>query len=102
MKIEKSISELVKTNYVPVEESKEGLLRGGFGEISEGTKADGGYIAGLDNCQCGGNNCNCLNGCHSETGNNCDCPGKIAKNGNNCNCGVTSSTTTLPPPGISF
>ena len=34
MKLNKQISELVQTNFVPVEEANEGLLRGGFGEIS--------------------------------------------------------------------
>ena len=34
MKLNKQISELVQTDFVPVEEANEGLLRGGFGEIS--------------------------------------------------------------------
>ena len=77
MKIEKSISELVQTNYVPVEESKEGLLRGGFGEITTCIYSD----EVVNNCQCNGNNCPCNGG-----KDNCDC--------------TTTTTTTKPPIGV--
>lgn len=96
MKINKSISELAQTNFIPLEETKEGLLRGGFGEISDGTRAQE-YSAGSDNCTCGGNNCNCVNHCPYPEGNNCSCSGKTAPN-NNCKCGITTTTSTTQPP----
>jgi hypothetical protein len=73
MKLNKSISELVKTNYVPVEEAKEGLLRGGFGEISTG----GGFSTGsYDEC----------------TNTNCPCPPPETTT-------TTPKPTTTPSPG---
>ena len=55
MKLTKTISELARTNFVPVEETKEGLLRGGFGEIL----AESESLRIQNNCSCSGNNCNC-------------------------------------------
>lgn len=85
MKLNKQISELVQTDFVPVEETKEGLLRGGFGEI----------LAEKDSTRVR-NNCAC-------NGNNCDCPnGKCEVSGDNCNCGTTTTTTTVIVTGIQF
>lgn len=82
MKIEKSISELVKTNYVPVEESKEGLLRGGFGEIF----TESNDVRVLNNCTCNGNNCLCKGG-----KDNCNCPnGTCNAPRDNCICGTST------------
>ena len=92
MKLNKQISELVQTDFVPVEETKEGLLRGGFGEISAG----GDPVDIANNCECNGNDCACYK-------NNCDCPdGKCKVKGNNCDCGTTTTTTTEQPGSLSF
>lgn len=77
MKLNKSISELVKTNYVPVEEAKEGLLRGGFGEISAGE-------LGMPEKSI---NVICKN-------DNCPCPPP--------NTTTTTTTTEMPGDGIRF
>ena len=71
MKLNKQISELVQTNFVPVEEANEGLLRGGFGEI---------LSAGVG---------------QSEPAFNLVCP-----NGN-CSCTTTTTTTTTKKPTFS-
>lgn len=85
MKLNKSISELVQTDFVPVEETKEGLLRGGFGEILAGSDS----TRVLNNCQCNGNNCPCKDACPTE--------------GDNCSCGTTTTTsTTKKSSGIQF
>lgn len=75
MKLNKPISELVHSNFVAVEETKEGLLKGGFGEID----GCGGQSTGLfDSC----NSCN----------TNCPCPAT-----------TTTTTTLLPiPTSIQF
>lgn len=82
LKRKSAIAELEK-GFTPLEKTKEGLLLGGFSEIS---------AYGSDNCQCNGNNCQC-NGnncqCSSSSSDNCQC------NGNNCQC--TSSTPTPAP-----
>lgn len=56
MKLTKSISELVQTNYVPVEDAKEGLLRGGFGEIGGAKDQSNGWFDTCDTCN---TNCPC-------------------------------------------
>lgn len=76
----KSVQTLFEHSFEPLERTKEGLLLGGFGEIS---------AYGSDNCQCYGNNCQC-NG-----SNNCQCNG-----GNNCQCSGSSTTTTASPTQI--
>ena len=77
MKLNKSISELVKTNYVPGEEAKEGLLRGGFGEIG-GTKGQSnGWLDKCDTC---------------DTNTNCPCPPPETTT-------TTPKPTTTPSPG---
>lgn len=91
MKLNKSISELVHTDFVPVEETKEGLLRGGFGEIF----AENDSTRVLNNCECDGNNCMCNDG-----KDNCSCPNKCGNPENNCKCGTT--TTSQPKEGIIF
>lgn len=72
MKNFKQLKLLIKSqSFVPLEESKEGLLKGGFSLLSEGVA--------VDNCNCGTlpNNCSC-------NGDNCACPPTIQ---NNCTCG---------------
>ena len=92
MKLNNLISELVQTDFVPVEETKEGLLRGGFGEVSAG----GDSVDIANNCQCNGNNCSCNK-------DNCPCPdGGCEVKGNNCDCGTTTTTTTEQPCNLSF
>lgn len=92
MKIDekKAIVSLVKNDFTPLEESKEGLLKGGFGSIIP--PGAGPKPFSLDNCPCRGNNCPCPNsGCILDP------------KGNNCYCGTTTTTppkpitTTLPP-----
>lgn len=84
---------LAKQGFVPLEETKEGMLRGGFAALTQ---------ALLNNCKCDTlpNNCTC-------DGNNCDCPPSKPNNcicgSNNCNCYKTSAVptaapTTLAPP----
>lgn len=68
MKLNKQISELVQTDFVPVEEANEGLLRGGFGEIGGSVVQSTGIF---DSC----NKCN-----------------------TNCPCQATTTTTTTLPP----
>ena len=68
MKLNKQISELVQTNFVPVEEANEGLLRGGFGEIS------------MEEVDLSGRSINFV--CKDE----------------NCPCPPTETTTTTPIP----
>ena len=68
MKLNKQISELVQTNFVPVEEANEGLLRGGFGEI---------LSAGVG---------------QSEPAFNLVCQNVV-----NCSCSTTTTTTTKKP-----
>ena len=96
---------LAKQGFVPLKETKEGLLRGGFAALSGGID---------NNCKCDTlpNNCTCDN-------NNCGCPPSKVDNcpcgSNNCNCyktaavpttaPKTTSTTLAPPkpaPGMGF
>lgn len=70
MKLNKQISELVQTDFVPVEETKEGLLRGGFGEVESADSAE----LVVNNCDCKGNNCVCY--------------------GNDCGPATTTTTST--------
>lgn len=88
---------LAKQGFAPLEETKEGLLRGGFAALSTkvGNNCDCDILT--NNCKCRGNNC----GCPPSVSNNCDC------GGNNCNCystvavpapGPTSASTTSAPP----
>lgn len=88
MKIDekKAIVSLVKNDFTPLEESKEGLLKGGFGSVIP--PGAGPTPFSLDNCPCrdGRNNCPCPNsGCVLDH-----------PKGNNCYCG----TTTTPPPPV--
>lgn len=91
---EKGIVSLVKNDFTPLEESKEGYLKGGFGSV---ILTETSLMGVSNNCKCGGNNCKWCNGGKD----NCDCPNdnceKPKGGGDNCNCG-----TTLPPttPGI--
>lgn len=89
----KGIVSLVKNDFTPLEESKEGYLKGGFGAViqmatSSARVRDNCTCDGDNNCQCdrGRDNCNCANG------------GSCNANRNNCDC----NATTLPPttPGI--
>lgn len=85
---------LAKQGFVPLEETKEGLLRGGFAALAAkvGNNCDCETLT--NNCKCNGNNCSCP---PSSPPNNCEC------NGNNCNCYKTEAVptaapTTLAPP----
>lgn len=95
MKIDekKGIVSLVKNDFTPLEESKEGLLKGGFGSVIP--PGEGPTPFSLDNCRCnkGRDNCPCPNS---------GCAGGGGK-GNNCYCGTTTTPppkpiTTTPPP----
>lgn len=94
---------LAQQGFVPLEETKEGLLRGGFAALATtvGNNCDCDILT--NNCKCRGNNCSCP---PSSPPNNCAC------GGNNCNCYSTvavptaAPTTLAPPkhpaPGIGF
>ena len=90
----KEVISLVKNDFIPLEESKEGMLKGGFGSVivqSESLSA-----TATNNCMCDGNNCLCNNG-----KDNCNCPNggcNVPKGGNNCNCNTTTPSST---PSIS-
>lgn len=83
MKIEKRLSEMVKSDFIELTHDAEGKLRGGFGTIAPGNGGIDPQAA--NNCTCNGNNCTC-NG-----GDNCDCPNFCATEGNNCKCGTTTT-----------
>lgn len=88
-------------SFVPLEESKEGQLRGGFSLLSEGVAVDNCHCDTLpNNCSCNGNNCECP----PTPQNNCTC-GDRNKNGlaDNCYCFNTAypSPTALPTDGTS-
>jgi len=76
----KKLSDVVATNFTALEETQEGLLRGGFGEI----------LTGMNTVATVGNNCQCNDG-----KDNCSCPDKgCSCKRNNCQCGPTSDTTS--------
>lgn len=98
MKIDekKGIVSLVKNDFTPLEESKEGLLKGGFGSVIP--PGSGPTPFSMDNCSCNGNNCHCPDsGCLVS---NASC--RPSRRGNNCLCGTTRPpvTTTPPPPPV--
>jgi len=73
----------------PLESSQEGLLRGGFLDVSLFAIESS---SGSNNCQCNGNNCQCSS---SSGSNNCQCNGNNCQcSGNNCLCGGSTTTTT--------
>lgn len=94
---------LAKQGFVPLEETKEGMLRGGFAALAAKVGNNSDCETLTNNCKCNGNNCSCP---PSSPPNNCEC------NGNNCNCYKTVAVptpapTTLAPPkttttGMSF
>lgn len=102
MKIDekKGIVSLVKNDFTPLEESKEGLLKGGFGSVIP--PGAGPTPFSLDNCRCNSDldNCYCPNsGC--TVGSNRRCPTRQI--GNNCLCGTTTTPPiTTPAPGPTF
>ena len=73
----KSLKLLLSSDFRPLEESKEGKLRGGFAAIVASTG---------NNCMCNGNNCDCNTSCNPP--NNCMC------DGNNCSCSSSSSPSS--------
>ncbi|MCC8147246.1 MAG: hypothetical protein LIO93_12615 [Bacteroidales bacterium] len=95
---EKEIASLVKNDFVPLEESKEGSLKGGFGSIIQAGNIS---LRASNNCKCNGNNCKCSSG-----KDNCDCPNGSCNvdnpKGNNCNCSSTSTSTSTSASGKSF
>lgn len=75
---------LLKEGFVPLEESKEGTLKGGFASlVSVTNNCDCDTIA--NNCRCNGNSCNVQ---YSDLNKNCEC------SGNNCSCKYYEETTT--------
>lgn len=95
--LKKTLSSLVESDFVPLEESKEGLLLGGFGSLADNPLYP---QPGLNNCQCAGNNCDCLKQNQKvEESNNCSCS-VVSPDpyGDNCNCGEVTTTSPPPPP----
>jgi len=81
----KKLSDVVATNFTILDETQEGLLRGGFGEILP----DSTFTPNTaNNCKCSEDNCNC----HIK----CKC------SGDNCNCGTTSGSTSGAVPKFSL
>lgn len=85
---------LAKQGFVPLEETKEGLLRGGFAALTQALLNNCDCETLTNNCKCNSNNCSCP---PSSPSNNCTC------NSNNCNCYKTVAVptpapTTLAPP----
>ncbi len=83
---------LLNKSYVPLEETKEGLLRGGFIDLAR-------YLA--NNCDCNitlPNNCRCGDNkicVPNLPPNNCLCKGKdteCSQAFNNCNCYYQTAT----------
>lgn len=94
---EKEIASLVKNDFIPLEESKEGSLKGGFGSIILTGEMS---VSASNNCKCEGNNCRCDGG-----KNNCDCPNggcSVPSKGNNCNCSTPSTSTSTSTSASSF
>lgn len=91
----KSLKSLLKEEFLPLEESAEGVLRGGFSALS--AKA-------VDNCSCdtASNDCSCDgNEVCIPTSNNCTC-GSISGSPeleDNCNCYKTSLPPSTSAPG---
>lgn len=84
MKLKKDLLSLVKTDYVPLQADKEGLLRGGFGTMSTG-------IGDIDidlNVPC--KNRKCTNG---------TCPNPSCQN--DCTVNYCSPSTASPSPSPS-
>ena len=94
---------LAKQGFAPLEETKEGLLRGGFTAVVTYAAYNCNCHTLTNNCKCDGNNCGCP---PTSPPNNCEC------NGNNCDCYKkvpvpTAAPTTIAPskrpaPGMGF
>lgn len=75
-----NLSALLNEEFVPLEESKEGMLKGGFAELSDvANNCDCNTIP--NNCECEGNPCNTP---PSSLNSNCTCSDGSAVN--NCDC----------------
>lgn len=81
----KEVISLVNNDFIPLEESKEGLLKGGFGSVIQSATP---LVTTIDNCPCNKDNCDCPDG-------GCWLP---YKDSNNCSCGVTTPTSTPSIP----
>ena len=82
MKLEKNLSDIVRSDFSVLTEDEQGMLRGGFGTIIPSGVSD---PMVQNNCACSDNNCSCSNNCSVD--------------GDNCNCG-SKTTTQVPAGGI--
>lgn len=97
----KSLKSLLKGEFLPLEESAEGVLRGGFASLLS--------IANNCNCRTVPNNCSCPPNsvCISSeyTNSNCACPLYNPPLLDNCSCNNTidppASGSTVPPGSTS-
>lgn len=86
---------LIKDGFTPLEESKEGVLKGGFAAIAS-TSNNCNCDDIPNDCKCNGNSCNKPT---SELNSNCAC------NGNNCDCksyGSSSSSESSQALALPF
>lgn len=89
---------LLSEGFMPLEESKEGMLRGGFVMVANEV-ANNCHCTKIPNdCECNGNACNKP----ITTNHNCPC----SNTGNNCSCtiyyGSSSSSTSNQALGLPF
>ena len=87
---------LLSEGFMPLEESKEGMLRGGFAMIARSVTNNCNCDTIPNDCKCNGNACNKPG---SELNRNCSC------NGNNCDCksyGSSSGSSSSQALGLPF
>lgn len=89
MKLNKLLTDEVRSTFTPLTQDAEGELKGGFGSLL-GTASPCDDDA-ANNCLCPDNNCNCSSRQQSDPKNNCNCkngedPYQPLVGGNNCKC----------------
>ena len=94
MKLNKLLTDEVRSTFTPLTQDAEGELKGGFGSLL-GTAPDG--INANNNCLCSGNNCSCPTLQKTKPMDNCDCPEGASPyspilGGNNCKCVISGDT----------
>lgn len=85
---------LLEGEFMPLEESKEGMLRGGFAALyTQANNCDCDTIA--NDCKCNGNSCNKTN---SDLNTNCPCG---SDNADNCKCKNYGTPVSSSSPSTS-
>jgi len=88
MRLKKNLSEMVKTDYVPLTTTQEGNLQGGFGSIALSPL---GEISGNNVGLCSGRNPQCIN----------DCPNPSCQNQCSINYCIAPEPSPSPKPTTS-